>query len=146
MSEVIERTAVEKAAPVSGHKDAVEQHYDQVRAIFDILNGKREADLLLKNLNILDVHAETVYQGSILVYDKRIVALNPDEKAIKVRQVFDGEGLYAIPGLIDAHISSTACTPFRWPMVALTSCPCLNRISAPWSKVIRPVTASASMS
>jgi adenine deaminase len=104
MSEVIERTAVEKAAPVSGHKDAVEQHYDQVRAIFDILNGKREADLLLKNLNILDVHAETVYQGSILVYDKRIVALNPDEKAIKVRQVFDGEGLYAIPGLIDAHI------------------------------------------
>jgi 4-hydroxy-tetrahydrodipicolinate synthase len=38
------------------------------------------------------------------VYDKRIVALNPDETAIRVREVFDGEGLYAIPGLIDAHI------------------------------------------
>src|SRR5581483_5843521 len=75
----------------------VDAHYDQVKAIFDVLNGKKEADLLLKNLNILDVHSESVYQGSILVYNKRIVALNPDETAIKVRQVFDGEGLYAIP-------------------------------------------------
>jgi len=79
-------------------------HYGKVRAIFDILHGKKQADLLLKNLNILDVHGETVYQGSILVYDKRIVALNPDEATIQVRQVFDGEGLYAIPGLIDAHL------------------------------------------
>lgn len=79
-------------------------HYEKVRAIFDILHGKKEADLLLRNLNILDVHGETVYLGSILVYDKRIVALNPDEATIKVRQVFDGKGLYAIPGLIDAHL------------------------------------------
>lgn len=79
-------------------------HYEKVRAIFDILEGRGEADLLLKNLNILDVHGETVYHGSILVYDKRIIALNPDEDILKVKEVFDGEGLYAIPGLIDAHI------------------------------------------
>ncbi len=29
-------------------------HYDKVRAIYAILQGEREADLLLKNLNILD--------------------------------------------------------------------------------------------
>lgn len=79
-------------------------HYGKVRTIFDILNGKAEADLLLKNLNILDVHGETVYQGSILVHDKRIVALSPDESIIRVKDVFDGKGLYAIPGLIDAHL------------------------------------------
>lgn len=79
-------------------------HYDKVRNIFDILHGKAEADLLLKNLNILDVHGETVYQGSILVHDKRIIALSPDESILKVREIFDGKGLYAIPGLIDAHI------------------------------------------
>lgn len=79
-------------------------HYDKVRTIFAILSGEREADLLLKNLNILDVHGETVYQGSILVHDKRIVALNPDESLVKTKEVFDGQGLYAIPGLIDAHI------------------------------------------
>jgi len=89
---------------IPGGADLVSAHYDQVRAIFDILEGRREADLLLRNLNILDVHSESVYQGSILVYDKRIVALNPDESILKVREVFDGGGLYAIPGLIDAHI------------------------------------------
>lgn len=101
--EVSERST-NAAAQSTFTSEQVNAHYDQVRAIFDILNGKREADLLLKNLHILDVHSETVYQGSILVYNKRIVALNPDETAIKVREVFDGQGLYAIPGLIDAHI------------------------------------------
>lgn len=89
---------------VSIQHNQVSAQYDKVRAIFDILNGKKEADLLLKNLNILDVHGESVYRGSILVYDKRIVALNPDESITKVKEVFDGKGLYAIPGLIDAHL------------------------------------------
>ncbi|WP_347265914.1 adenine deaminase C-terminal domain-containing protein [Paracoccus sp. (in: a-proteobacteria)] len=84
--------------------EMVNFHYDKVRTIFDILHGKAEADLLLTNLNILDVHGESVYHGSILVHDKRIVALNPDAAAIRVREVFDGRGLYAIPGLIDAHL------------------------------------------
>ncbi|NUT38907.1 MAG: adenine deaminase [Thermoactinospora sp.] len=79
-------------------------HYDHVRTIFAILQGEREADLLLRNLNILDVHSESVYQGSILVYGQRIIALDPDESVVRVREVFDGEGLYAIPGLIDAHL------------------------------------------
>lgn len=85
-------------------KQTETNHLEKVRAIFDVLHGKKEADLLLKNLNILDVHGETVYQGSLLIYDKRIVALNPDESLIQVKEVFDGQGLYAIPGLIDAHL------------------------------------------
>ncbi|MBB3211640.1 adenine deaminase [Herbaspirillum sp. Sphag1AN] len=94
----------ERNVTAAGQEGLVAEHYDKVRAIFEVLNGKREADLLLKNLNILDVHSESVYQGSILVYDQRIIALNPNETEIKVRQVFDGQGLYAIPGLIDAHV------------------------------------------
>ncbi|OPH54836.1 adenosine deaminase [Paenibacillus ferrarius] len=85
-------------------KQTETNHLEKVHAIFDVLNGKKEADLLMKNLNILDVHGETVYQGSLLIYDKRIVAINPDESILKVKDVFDGKGLYAIPGLIDAHL------------------------------------------
>jgi adenine deaminase len=84
--------------------EMVDFHYDKVRTIFEILNGRAQADLLLTNLNILDVHGESVYQGSILVHDRRIVALSPDEGVVKVRETFDGRGLYAIPGLIDAHL------------------------------------------
>lgn len=77
---------------------------EHVRTIFGILEGEREADLLLRNLNILDVHSETVYPGTLLVHGQRIIALNPDESIVRFREVFDGEGLYAIPGLIDAHL------------------------------------------
>lgn len=76
----------------------------QVHDIFDVVHGKKEADLLIKNIQILDVHGETVYGGSLLIYRGRIVALSPDEDQIQVREVFDGQGLYAIPGLIDAHL------------------------------------------
>ena len=74
-----------------------------VQEIFDVLHGTGEADLLMKNLNILDVHGETVYKGSILINRGKVVAVNPDETVVSAREVFDGNGLYAIPGLIDAH-------------------------------------------
>ncbi|MGH3584884.1 MAG: adenine deaminase C-terminal domain-containing protein [Pseudonocardia sp.] len=90
------------AAPADG--DRFSADYEHVRMIFDILQGNREADLLLWNLNILDVHSEAVYQGSILVHQERIIALNPDESIVQARARFDGQGLYAIPGLIDAHL------------------------------------------
>ncbi|MFE6861192.1 adenine deaminase C-terminal domain-containing protein [Nocardia sp. NPDC057668] len=77
---------------------------EHVRTIFAILEGEREADLLLRNLHILDVHTESVYPGSLLIHGQRIIALNPDESIVRFRETFDGEGLYAIPGLIDAHL------------------------------------------
>ena len=75
----------------------------RVRRIFDILHGTAEADLLIKNLQILDVFGECTFAGSLLIDGGQIVALNPDEAVARSRQTFDGKGLYAIPGLIDAH-------------------------------------------
>ncbi|MFC9437684.1 adenine deaminase C-terminal domain-containing protein [Nocardia sp. NPDC057030] len=99
------RTAVLKQdSTTDAPRTDVAAEDDHVRTIFGILEGEREADLLLHNLNILDVHSETVYPGSLLVHGQRIIALNPDESIVRFRESFDGEGLYAIPGLIDAHL------------------------------------------
>lgn len=84
--------------------ESVSAEDDYVRSIFGILQGEREADLLLHNVNVLDVHSEEVFHGSLLIHGGRIIALNPDEDILRVRERFDGEGLYAIPGLIDAHL------------------------------------------
>ncbi|NGN66398.1 adenine deaminase [Streptomyces sp. A7024] len=84
--------------------ELVSEHYEHVRTVFGILHGEKTADLLLRNVNILDVHSESVFQGSILVYGQRIIALNPDESIVHAREIFDGEGMYAIPGLIDTHL------------------------------------------
>ncbi|MFD3593430.1 adenine deaminase C-terminal domain-containing protein [Nocardia sp. NPDC058640] len=99
---MLEQNSTTGTAP-AGDSDVADQD-DHVRTIFAILEGEHEADLLLHNLNILDVHSETVYPGSLLVHGDRIIALNPDEAIVRVRETFDGEGLYAIPGLIDAHL------------------------------------------
>ncbi|MGW0247265.1 adenine deaminase C-terminal domain-containing protein [Nocardia goodfellowii] len=89
--------------PLARSEDIAAQD-DHVRMIFGILQGEQPADLLLRNLNILDVHSESVYPGSLLVHGQRIIALNPDESIVRFRAEFDGEGLYAIPGLIDTHL------------------------------------------
>ncbi|MCC6148553.1 MAG: adenine deaminase [Anaerolineaceae bacterium] len=76
-----------------------------LRETFDVIKGKKPADLLMKNLRIVDVYLGDCYDGSLLIHGGRIVALNPDEAAAsKALEVFDGRGMYAIPGFIDCHV------------------------------------------
>jgi adenine deaminase len=73
-----------------------------VHAIANIITKGEPADLLITNINILDVYNEDTYPGSLLINNGKIVAVNPDPK-VKARETFDGQGMYAIPGLIDGH-------------------------------------------
>jgi len=83
-----------------------------VRRIADIIERGAPADLLITNINILDVYNEDTYPGSLLIDNGKIIAVNPDPK-VEARKTFDGQGLYAIPGLIDGHfhIDSQLVTP-----------------------------------
>ena len=84
-------------------KNSVEKQVERINEIFDIVNGKKEANLLIDNVRILDVLGETITEGSVLLDGDKIVAIDPDLSVVKVKEIFDGKGLYAIPGLIDAH-------------------------------------------
>lgn len=88
---------------VSGMNEEASQAFSQVEKIYRVLNGKAQADLLIRNVKILDVYRETIAPGSILILDGRIIALDPDERVVKVKQTVNGGGQYAIPGLIDGH-------------------------------------------
>lgn len=74
--------------------------------------GETVCDLLITNVRVVDVYTERVYAGELLVHDGRIVCLDPP-RAIRAKCVFDGQGMYALPGFIDAHmhIESTLLTP-----------------------------------
>lgn len=84
-----------------------------LRARFDAILGKGPADLLIKNIRIVDVYSERITEGSILIKDGIIMALNPPEDEVRLEQVMDGEGMYVAPGLVDAHchIDSHLVTP-----------------------------------
>lgn len=75
-------------------------------------SGRIEADLVMSDLRILDVHTEQVYPGSLVIKNGRIVAVSPTWE-VRAKQVFDGGGLFAVPGFMDAHmhIETTLLTP-----------------------------------
>lgn len=100
--------------PASGATAAptVESLKGEYKKTLEILDGKVPADLLITNIKILDVFANSVYPGSLLINGEKIIAINPSGK-ITSKATFDGKGMYAIPGLIDAHfhIESELVTP-----------------------------------
>ncbi len=73
--------------------------------------GHTPLDLLIKNVQILDVHNGEVFSGAIGIINGRIVSTNAE--GYKARNIFDGKGMFAIPGLIDTHVhlDSTLVTP-----------------------------------
>jgi adenine deaminase len=74
----------------------------EIHQTANVINGKEEADLLLKNVKIVDVYSEAVNLGSLLIKSGKIVAINPPD-SVKAKRIFDGQAMYAIPGLIDGH-------------------------------------------
>jgi adenine deaminase len=68
--------------------------------------------MLLTDLQILDVFTERVYPGSMVIKNGKIVALDPSWR-VQAKQVFDGRGMFAVPGFMDAHvhIETTLLTP-----------------------------------
>lgn len=77
-----------------------------------VARGLDPADLLLRDIQILDVFTETVFRGSILIKNGKIVSINP-AASVWATEEFDGRGLYAVPGFADTHIhlETTLVTP-----------------------------------
>lgn len=58
---------------------------------------------LLKNLSIIDVESEKVFDGSIEIQGERITKIFLGNMSKKYDEVYDMQGRFAIPGLIDMH-------------------------------------------
>ncbi|MDO6516665.1 amidohydrolase family protein [Zobellia uliginosa] len=65
--------------------------------------------VVLKNATLIDAVSDTGKKGSLLIKDERIEALSYDRPIAppKGAVVYDLEGKYIIPGLIDAHVHIT---------------------------------------
>jgi adenine deaminase len=75
-------------------------------------SGKREFDLIIRNVRIVNVFTGEIKPGSLGIYQGRIVSPYVDEN-VKANSVFEGKNLFALPGFIDTHvhIDSTLLTP-----------------------------------
>ena len=71
-------------------------------------SGKIDADMHIANLRILDVYTETVYPGSMVIKNGKIVAINPSW-IVQAEQVFDGRGMFAVPGFMKEQNLQRPC-------------------------------------
>ncbi len=67
--------------------------------------GLEPLDLLIKNVRLVNVYTLEVYPVEIGIYGGRIVSVEPPGKLERQTAAqFDGQGRYAIPGMIDTHV------------------------------------------
>jgi adenine deaminase len=82
--------------------------------------GDGQFDLALKNVRLVNVFTNEIYDASIGV-SQDVISYVGQSKDLKSREVFDANGMYAIPGLIDSHIhiESSMVTPPRFAEAVL---------------------------
>jgi len=80
--------------------------------------GETPADLVIRNVRLLDVITGAVTPTDIAIVGDRIVGTHADYKG---RETIDGGGRFAVPGFIDTHlhIESSLVTPFEFDRCVL---------------------------
>jgi adenine deaminase len=88
--------------------DAVQDLIELIEAA----SGLRELDLIIRDVRIVNVYTGEVQPGALGIYNGVIVSPYISDQA-KTKNIFDGKGAFALPGLIDTHvhIDSTLLTP-----------------------------------
>jgi len=73
--------------------------------LMDVALGKKEADLVIKNGQIVNVYTREIYLGGVAIAGNKIAAVGEVDYCIgSGTKVIDAEGKYILPGFIDGHI------------------------------------------
>ena len=77
-------------------------------------------DLVIRDINLVNVFTGEIYPAEIGIFDRFIAhisadpdRLQPQRESLPAKKIFNGAGMFAIPGFIDSHvhIESTMMTP-----------------------------------
>ncbi len=72
-----------------------------------------EYDLLIKNVRVVRPHGNVVFNADIAVQGERIAQVAPGIDVGRAKQVYDGRGRLAFPGVVDAHMHSGIYSPLE---------------------------------
>lgn len=81
----------------------------ELKALIDVANKRKKADLIIKNGQIIDVYQAKIIKGTIAICGKYIVGIGNYEG----KEEIDANGSFISPGFIDTHIhiESTYLSP-----------------------------------
>ncbi|MBQ6296435.1 MAG: adenine deaminase [Selenomonadaceae bacterium] len=75
---------------------------NELKNLIDAAAGRRKADLVIKNCQIVNVLNGEIYSGEVAIADGKIIGMGAAEYDGK--QIFDAGGKFLAPGFIDGHI------------------------------------------
>ncbi|MCD4740466.1 adenine deaminase [archaeon] len=83
-----------------------------MRELIDVALGKKKAELVIKNVDLVNVYTEEVYSTDIAIHKGTIAGIG----RYNGKKQVNAKNLYATPGLIDAHIhiESSLLTPSQF--------------------------------
>ena len=86
--------------------------FEEIKSTNETCLGMHVCDLKIENVKLVNVFSGEVYPTNIYIKNKRIVSIDPSAD-LEAKKVLDGNGQYALPGLIDAHMhfESTMLSP-----------------------------------
>jgi len=72
---------------------------NELKRLIRVAKGEEKADLVIKSAEVVNVLTEEIYRADIAICGDRIAGIGSYEGISEI----DARGLYAVPGLIDAH-------------------------------------------
>ena len=93
----------------------------ELEKVLAVARGDALADLLIKNVKILDLINGEVNDSAIVLSGKTIAGIGLEYSDAKALLVLDAKGLTAVPGFIDGHlhIESSMMNPFEFERMTL---------------------------
>ncbi|MEP6825195.1 MAG: hydantoinase, partial [Ramlibacter sp.] len=70
-------------------------------------------DLLIKNVRVVRPHGNVVHEADIAIKDGKFAKIAPAIDAGSAKEVHDGHGRLAFPGVVDAHMHSGIYAPLE---------------------------------
>ncbi len=73
---------------------------EELKQLIEVASGRQEADLVIKNANVVDVYSGILTQGDVAISGKYIAGVGKYTSS----NMIDATGMYLTPGFIDSHI------------------------------------------
>ena len=70
-------------------------------------------DLLIKNVRVVRPHGNAVHDADIAIAAGKVAKVAPAIDATRAKELFDGRGRLAFPGVVDAHMHSGIYSPLE---------------------------------
>jgi len=79
------------------------ERLNELKSQISAAYGREPLDLLVKNVRLVNVYSGNVVLTNIGIKAGRVVTISPERPPVRPIAIFEGDDMYAIPGLIDAH-------------------------------------------